>query len=570
MGQCRVAFLGVWVASALVNLLTLAGSLYMLQVYDRVLPSRSVPTLVGLTLLVLMLYVGYGYFDLMRMQLLGGISARVDRLIRERIFAIFLDLPLRLGAASERHHQALRDLDQVRSFLSSLGPAAFFDLPWLPVFLFIVYVMHPLIGMLASAGALIVTMLTLLTEWLSKTPAKMATNAALERQSLAEASRRNAEAIKVLGIRQRMTSRWTEANQNLLAAQQRMSTITGVIGTSSRAFRMFLQSAVLGLGAYLVIQQEATAGVIIVSAIIVSRALAPVETVIANWRGFIGARQSYGRLAKLLSAFPPVLKSVDLPLPKSVLEVEGACIVPPGDQRVVVQGISFTLAPGAGLGIIGPSASGKSSLVRALVGAWPTARGSVRLDGATLDQWDSDELGRAIGYLPQDFELFAGTVSENVARFDPQRSSERVIAAAVSAGVHDLIVRLPRGYDTLVGEGGSALSGGQRQRIGLARALYGDPFLIVLDEPNSNLDAEGESALTEAILGARRRGAIVVVVAHRPSAIGALDTILLMQDGRQATIGPKEEVLRAALRAPVVVADPSQPPAEPARVGGIK
>lgn len=557
LGKCRAAFVGVWIASALVNLLTLAGSLYMLQVYDRVLPSRSVPTLVGLTVLVLVFYVAFGFFDLMRMQLLGRIAARVDRLIRERVFAIFLELPLRLGAAAEPNHQALRDLDQVRNFLSSLGPAAFFDLPWMPVFLFIVYLMHPLIGMLAGAGAILVTTLTLLTERLCQVPTKAAGWAGLERQAFAEASRRNAEAVKVMGIRQRVTERWAESNRRLLAAQQKVATIAGTIGVASRAFRMFLQSAVLGLGAYLVIQQEATAGVIIVSAIIVSRALAPVETAIANWKGFIAARQSYLRLAKLLAAFPPTAKFVSLPLPKNSLEVEGVCVAPPGEQRIVVQGVSFTLKPGAGLGIIGPSGSGKSSFVRALVGAWPTARGSVRLDGATPDQWDSDELGRAIGYLPQDFELFSGTVSENIARFDPDSSSEKVIAAAVSARIHNLVVRLPQGYDTLVGEGGSALSGGQRQRLGLARALYGDPFLVVLDEPNSNLDAEGEAALTEAILGARRRGAIVIVVAHRPSAIGALDLILLMQEGRQVTVGPKEEILRAALRAPVAVPDPS-------------
>jgi PrtD family type I secretion system ABC transporter len=562
--QCRVAFAGVWIASALVNMLTLAGSLYMLQVYDRVLPSRSVPTLVGLTVLVLVFYVAFGFFDLMRMQLLGRIGARVDRLVRERIFRIFLDLPLRLGAGAEPNHQALRDLDQVRNFLSSLGPASFFDLPWMPVFLFTVYLMHPLIGMLATAGAILVTALTLITERMSQAPTAAAGRAGLERHAFAESSRRNAEAVKVMGIRQRVADRWAESNQRLLAAQQKAATIAGTIGTASRAFRMFLQSAVLGLGAYLVIRQEATAGIIIVSAIIVSRALAPVETAIANWKGFIAARQSYRRLGKLLAAFPAAAKSVNLPLPKSSLEVDGVCVAPPGEQRIVVQGVSFTLKPGAGLGIIGPSASGKTSLVRALVGAWPTARGSVRLDGATPDQWDSDDLGRAIGYLPQDFELFGGTVAENIARFDPDCSSEKVIAAAQSAGIHDLIVHLPQGYDTLVGEGGSALSGGQRQRIGLARALYGDPFLVVLDEPNSNLDADGESALTGAILGARRRGAIVIVVAHRPSAIGALESILVLQEGRQVTVGPKEEVLRAALRAPVAVPEPS-PLSEPAR-----
>jgi PrtD family type I secretion system ABC transporter len=547
MRQCRLAFVGVGVASGFVNVLMLSGSLYMLQIYDRVLPSRSVPTLVALTLLVLALYIAYGFFDLMRMNLLGRIGKRFDRLLRERVFAIYLALPL----GSKAHAEPLRDLDQIRNFLSSFGPTAFCDLPWLPLYLLLVFLLHPLLGLVATLGACLIFGLTLLTEHLTQAPMREAVTAGTNRHIFAETSRRNAEAVKVMGMRRSITDLWVDASRRYLAAQQRTSAVASTLGTLSKLSRMFLQSAVLGLGAYLVIRQEATGGIIIAASIVVSRALAPVETAIANWKGFVAARQSYRRLSQLLAKMPDRERYLSLPLPRSSLDVEDLFVFPPEAPRPVVQGVCFRLMAGSALGIIGPSGSGKSSLVRALVGAWAAARGKVRLDGATLDQWDTDELGKAIGYLPQDVELFGGTFAENIARFDPVSKPEDIIAAAMAAGIHDLAVRLPNGYETKIGEAGSMLSGGQRQRLGLARALYGRPFLLVLDEPTSNLDAEGEAAVTAAIREARLRGAIVIVVAHRPSTITAVDHVLVLQDGRQTAFGPKETVLRKAV---VVVA----------------
>jgi PrtD family type I secretion system ABC transporter len=341
---------------------------------------------------------------------------------------------------------------------------------------------------------------------------------------------------------------WSAANERYIEAQQRSSDVAGGLGGVSKVMRMALQSAILGVGAYLVIEQQATAGVIIASSILTSRALAPVELAIANWRGFVAARQSWKRLRELFAALPEQAHPLALPRPSVSLSVEGASAIPPGGQRFVLQDASFSLKAGDGLGVIGSSASGKSSLARLLVGVWAPVRGKVRLDGAALDQWVPDAIGPHIGYLPQDVELFAGTVAENIARFDPDREPDAVIAAARAANVHDLILRLPDGYETQIGEAGTALSAGQCQRVALARALYGDPFLIVLDEPNSNLDTEGEQALTQAILRARARGRIVVVIAHRPSALAAVDLVLVMADGRAQAFGPKDEVLSKVLR----------------------
>jgi len=371
------------------------------------------------------------------------------------------------------------------------------------------------------------------------------------RNSLAEASRRNAEALVAMGMAGRIAARWNEANRQYMHGQQEASDLGGGLGAISKVFRMLLQSVVLAVGAYLVIQQEASAGIIIAASILSARALAPVDLAIANWKGFVNARQSWQRLNKLLAAAP--LQSVPMQLqpPVQRLTVEAASATPPGVPKLVVQDITFELEAGHGLGIIGPSGSGKSSLARLLVGIWQPVRGNVRLDGAALDQWSPDLLGRHIGYLPQDVELLAGTVAQNIARFEPQTDNEAVIAAAKAVGVHDLIVRLPAGYDTQIGEQGSALSAGQAQRVALARAVYRDPFMVVLDEPNSNLDSDGEEALTQAILGIRERNGIVVVIAHRPSAIAGVDRLMMMNQGRIQIIGPKDEVLAKVLQRPL-------------------
>jgi ATP-binding cassette subfamily C protein PrsD len=551
--SCRSAFVGTATLSGLINILMLTGSFYMLEVYDRVLPSRSVPTLVGLTFLAGILFVFQGVLDLIRGRLLARIGSSLDQALSARIYDSTVRLPLRAGNRGDGL-QPLRDLDNVRVFLSGLGPTALFDLPWMPVYLAICFAFHAAIGIAALVGATFLIALTLLTEYLTREPLKTATALAIARNGIAERSRRNAEVLLSMGMATQVERLWTKANSDYLAGQAQASDIAGAIGSLSRAFRLMLQSAVLGVGGYLVIKQEATAGVIIASSILTARALAPVDLAIANWKGFVAARQSWDRLAKLLALFPTQARLMPLPNPSRSLTVENASAAPPGDQRLVVQDVNLTLNAGNGLGIIGPSASGKSSLARVIVGVWQPARGKVRLDNAALDQWDSATLGRYIGYLPQDVELLAGSVAENIARFEPETDANSIIAAARAAGVHDMIVSLRDGYETQVGEQGTALSAGQQQRIALARALYRDPFLVVLDEPNSNLDAEGDEALSTAILGVRRRGGIVLVIAHRPSALAGVDLMLVMTGGRQQVFGPKDEVLHRFHRR-----DPSLP-----------
>jgi len=544
---CRSAFIGVGAMSCMINLLYLTGSLFMLEVYDRVLPSRSVPTLVGLVILAGGLYVAQGILDLIRGRILVRVGTALDESLNARVFDTVVRLPLIVGGRNDGL-QPLRDLDNVRSFLSSMGPGAFFDLPWLPFYLAICFAFHVLIGLTALVGAVILITLTIVTEYMSRAPAREAMGLAARRNDLASSGRRNAEVLVAMGMSGRLTRRWSEANQNYLAGNQRASDVAGGLGAIAKVMRMTLQSAVLAVGAYLVIHQEATAGIIIAGSILSARALAPVDLAIAHWKGFVAARQSWHRLNGLLESLPAQAPPTLLQSPSKRLSVETVSIVPPGDQKVIVQDVTFALEAGNGLGIIGPSGSGKSSLVRALVGVWQPFRGKVRLDGAALDQWSSDVLGRHIGYLPQDVELFGGTVAQNICRYDPDASSESIIAAAKEAGVHQMIIKMRDGYDTQIGEQGTSLSAGQAQRVALARALYGDPFLIVLDEPNSNLDTEGDEALTRAVRAARERGAIVVVVAHRPIGIEGVDQLLVLKDGRMQAFGPKETVLGQVLQ----------------------
>jgi PrtD family type I secretion system ABC transporter len=551
---CRGAFLGIGLITGMINVLYLTGSFFMLEVYDRVIPSRSMPTLVGLGILAGALYLFQGCLDLIRGRLLVRIGAFIDEAISGRAFDAVVRLPL-ISRGGGDGLQPIRDLDQVRSFLSGMGPPALFDLPWMPLYLGICFAFHFWIGITAVIGGLILVAFTLFTDILTRAPAKEATGFSQSRNALAEAGRRNAEVLQALGMAGRLGARWRAVNASYMAAQRRASDIVGGFGAMSKVMRMLLQSAVLGVGAYLVIEQQATAGIIIASSILTSRALAPVELAIANWKGFVGARQSWRRLKELFTRLPALHRTMPLPAPQSMFTCESVSVAPPGVQKLIVQDVSFALRPGSALGIIGPSGSGKSSLARALVGVWIPVRGKVRLDGATLDQWDSESLGRHIGYLPQDVELFAGTIAENIARFDPDMTPEAVIAAARAANVHELILRQPDGYETDIGEGGNTLSAGQRQRIALARALYGDPFFILLDEPNSNLDAEGEQALTEAILAVRARNGIAAVIAHRPSALAGVDQVLVMADGKPQAFGPKDEVLSKLLR-PVGVPAP--------------
>jgi PrtD family type I secretion system ABC transporter len=558
--SCRRIFWGLAAFSGLSNLLMLSGSFFMLQVYDRVLPGRSIPTLVALLVLVIVLYLLQGGLDLVRGRISGRIGRYFDEKLGLRVFEALVRLPLKTRGDGDGL-QPLRDLDQVRSFLSGGGPTALFDLPWLPIYLGICFLFHFWIGVTALVGALVLVGITILTETKTRGPAKASSRLAVSRSALAVEGRRNAEVLQAMGMRRQAALRWQDINGKYLAAHERASDIASGLGGLSKVSRSILQSLVLAVGAVLVINQESTAGIIIAGSILSARALAPVEVAIANWKGFIGARQSGSRLDQLLKLLPAEEEPLALPAPTDALVVEQLCVAAPSSEKQILSDISFRLQSGQAVGIIGPSGSGKSTLARALVGVWPRIRGKIRLDNAALEHWSPDALGKHIGYLPQDIELFEGSIAVNIARFDLQATPEGVLQAARAAGAHDLILSFPDGYGTKVGEGGMALSAGQRQRIGLARALYGNPFLVVLDEPTSNVDSEGEEALSEAILSVRRRGGIVAVIAHRPKALEGVDHVLVIGEGRVQSFGPKEEVLRKVLRTPVplkVVAADSQ------------
>ncbi|MFB2550187.1 type I secretion system permease/ATPase [Ensifer soli] len=545
--SCWSAFVGVFIASVLINILYLTGSFYMLEVYDRVLPSGSIPTLIALSILALLLYGFQGAFEMVRGRMLVRIAGALDEVMGQRIYRAVVQSPLKLKTQGDGL-QALRDFDQVRAFLSSTGPGAFFDAPWLPFYILICFLFHPWIGIVAICGTVILIALTFLTNRGTAGPSKLAAETGSHRNAFAQASQRNAEVMQAMGMMGRMSAIWEKRNGAYREQNRVTSDVGNGYGAVSKVFRMALQSGVLATGALLVIEGQASPGIIIAGSILTARALAPVELAIGNWRSFVSARQSWARLKDLLKALPEKEKPLALPAPGDRLSVEAIASGPPAAQKLTIAEVSFSVRAGSALGVIGPSASGKSTLARVIIGVWPAYRGSVRLDGAALDQWDPDILGQHIGYLPQDVELFAGTVAQNISRFIDDPDADTVVAAAKAARVHDLILKLPNGYETDIGDGGAALSAGQRQRVALARALFGNPFLVVLDEPNSNLDAEGEQALAEAIMGVRMRGGIVVVIAHRPSALASADMVLMMQDGRVQAFGPKEEVLAQVLR----------------------
>jgi PrtD family type I secretion system ABC transporter len=559
--SCRRILWGLAAFSCLSNVLMLTGSFFMLQVYDRVLPGRSVPTLIALMALATMLYLFQGGLDLVRNRISVRVGRYLDETLGLRVFDAMVRLPLKTRGDGDGL-QPLRDLDQVRSFLASGGPAALFDLPWMPIYLGICFLFHFWIGVTALIGALVLVAITVLTETRTRGPTKAFARFAVSRSSLAAEGRRNAEVLQAMGMRQQAALRWRESNQKYLAAHEAASDVASGLGGISKTFRAILQSLVLAVGAYLVINQESTAGIIIAGSILTARALAPVELAIANWKGFVSARQSGQRLDLLLKLLPKEEEPLALPPPTEVLAVEQIHVTAPGSEKLIINDFSFKLRSGQGLGIIGPSGSGKSSLARALVGVWPQLRGRIKIDNASLEQWSSEALGRHVGYLPQDVELFDGSIALNIARFDPKATPAAVLEAARAAGAHDLILSFPDGYGTKIGEGGMTLSAGQRQRIGLARAFYGNPFLVVLDEPTSNLDSDGEDAFTDAISSVRRRGGIVVVIAHRPKALDGVDHVLVIAEGRVQSFGPKDDVFQKVLRTPAplkVVADSRGP-----------
>lgn len=539
--------LGVALFSAVINILALTGSVYMLQIYDRVLPSQSVPTLVGFTIGMLGLYAVYGLLDFVRLRVLVRIGSRLYRNLQQKVFSISLSLPLKAGRDAGRL-QPLHDLDRLRGFLSGTGPTVIFDAPWIPFYLVIIYLLHPSLGLLATVGAIAVVLLTAVAEVFSRGPAARASEELSSQRALADSARRNAEVVHAMGLSGRLARRWSDVSRAYLAQQERLSDVVGGASSFSKALRMGLQSGVLGLGAYLVIGGEASPGVIIASSILLGRALAPVDAAIANWRGFLSARRSYSELAAVMAAFGSQDDPMELPRPQTRFAVEQLTVAPPGLTRPTVVNVSFHLSRGAGMAVVGPSGSGKTTLARSLVGVWKPLHGSVRLDGASLDQWNSEQLGAHIGYMPQDVELFDGTVADNISRFRGKTDPKGVLAAARAAGVEKMIMQLPQGFQTRIGEGGAALSAGQRQLVGLARALYGEPFLVVLDEPNSNLDVDGDAALAGAIRAVRQRGGIVIVVAHRPSALANIDQVLVMSNGTVHAFGSREEVLANVLR----------------------
>ncbi len=553
--RSRNGLLTVGFASALINILYLTSSFFMLQVYDRVIPSRSIPSLVALGLLAAMLYLFQGAFELARSRMLMRISGVFDEVLSKRVFKAMLKAPVKAKASADGL-SIMRDLDQVRSFLSGAGPSAFFDLPWLPLYIGICFLFHWVIGVIAIAGSVVLMILTFLTNRTTQASSQQVHELGSQRMVLMTAAQRNAEVVEAMGMGEDLARAWGDYNDRYRLQYRRNSDTANAYSTVTKIFRVGLQSGVLAAGAVLVIENQASGGIIIASSILTSRALAPVEQAIANWRGFVSAQQSWRRLRHWLQALPETSLPLRLPAPVRNLVVENLSSGPPGRQDIIISGIGFTVSAGSAVGVIGPSASGKSSLSRALTGIWPAYRGFVRMDGAALEQWDDEARGRHIGYLPQDIELFGGTVAQNIARFRQDVSADAIIDAARTAGVHEMILKLPNGYETEVGAGGSMLSGGQRQRIALARALFGNPFLVVLDEPNSNLDGEGEAALSHAIMSIRMRGGIAVVVAHRPSALAAVDLVLMMADGRIAAFGPKDEVLPRVLRRDAPAGEP--------------
>jgi ATP-binding cassette, subfamily C, bacterial len=540
----------VSVISGVINLLALTSSFYMLQVYDRVLSSHSIPTLVALSALAAILFIFQGILDVLRGQASGRAAALFDRRVATTVQKLVVSQPL-MGVSRARAQQPIRDVDNIRTFLASGGPVAFLDLPWMPLYLAFVFLLHPILGMTCFGGMTLLVALAYLVERLSSKVMAEASRADANRRAIADANTRNAEAMKAMGFAGQAVKRFEEANHQFLALQTSASDVIANLSGVSKVLRIILQSGILGLGAYLTVRGEVTAGAIIAASITTSRALAPVEHVIAHWRGFVGARQSYRRLGNALSAWPSVAAPIQLPAPSQSLALQNIVVAIPGAQRAAVINMSFSLQSGQALAVIGPSAAGKSSLARAITGVWPLARGAIRLDGAELNRWTDEVLGSHIGYLPQDVTLFEGSIADNICRLEDEKDSEAIIAAAKAAHIHEMILNLPDGYETNVGPDGCALSAGQRQRVALARALFRDPFLVVLDEPNSNLDADGEAALGDAICAIRNRGGVVIVIAHRPSVLASVDMVLMMKDGQMAAFGERDEVLKKVLRQPV-------------------
>lgn len=545
----RKVFFAVVAASAVLNVLLLGGSLYMMLVYDSVLPSRSLPTLFGLLVLLAGVYLFQGYFEALRAGMLADVANGLDRRLGARVQHAMSQLRLQGGRSTGDGMIPMRDLEQIRAFLAG-GIATMMDLPWILFFIAVLFALHFWLGIITLIGAAVIFSLTILTNRTMQQPSSQVAQLAAERNSTAEEHLRHADLLAALGMRERMQERFKVVNHRYTATQNALNRTATAFTGLSKILRLALQSLILTVGALLVINDRASGGVIFAASILSGRALAPVDQAIGNWKNMIAARNGWTRLTELLEKVPAASNVVTtLPVPVEGLDVEALFVAAPGTQTPILNGVRFSLKAGDACGVIGPSGAGKSTLGRALVGIWKPMRGHVRLDGGALDQWTEAGRGKFIGYLPQSVELLDGTVAQNISRFDPrqetdpQATSAAIIAAARAAGVHDLITRLPQGYDTPVGKGGETFPGGQRQRIGLARALYGDPFLVVLDEPNSNLDADGDVALEKAVIAIRARGGIAVIISHRPGIVERTSHALILRDGQVAAFGATPEVL---------------------------
>jgi ATP-binding cassette subfamily C protein len=547
MGSCRRHFISVAIFSVFVNLLMLTGPLFMLQIYDRVITSRSEETLVALLLLVTGLYALMGLLDFARGRVLARAGGKFQALMQNRIF----DVILRRSVAPReraRPNTLARDLDSLRQLLSGPAPFALFDIPWTPIFVAVIFLFHPWLGWLAVAAIVVLVVLALLNQLRSREANRDAQGATYEADNFGEALRQNAEVVQGLGMRDAALKRWQRMREVAVESGLVASDRSGSYTSSSKALRFYLQSLMLAVGAWLVLQQQISPGMMIAGSILLGRALAPLEQAIGQWALAQRAWQGWKSLGEVLETIPPETEKTALPAPQGYMSVNKVTVMAPGDEAPVLRGISFAVEPGQALGVIGPSGAGKTTLAKVLVGIWRPASGKVRLDGAALDQWPIDDLGKNIGYLAQDVGLFSGTVAENIARLAPQPDDAKVVEAATRAGAHELLLSLPQGYDTEIGAEGGRLSGGQRQRVALARALYSDPPVLILDEPNANLDAQGEQALVDAIRDAKSRGKTVVIMAHRPSAIAACDLLLMLDKGLQVDFGPRDEVLKKRTR----------------------
>ncbi|MFL9922585.1 type I secretion system permease/ATPase [Paraburkholderia fungorum] len=550
----RRVFRTIGVFSMIINLLMLVPSLYMLQVYDRVLPSRNGVTLAMLTLMMLGMYGLSSALEYVRSFIVIRVGAKLDMHLNARVYTAAFETNLKQKGVNAG--QSLNDLTTIRQFVTGNALFAFFDAPWFPIYLIVIFLFNVWLGVFATVGAAVLVALAIVNERVSRRPLGEATELSIRSTTLATSNLRNAEVIEAMGMLPSLMSRWATLNSGFLARQAEASEKAALVGNITKFVRITLQSLVLGLGALLAIEGKISSGMMIAGSILMGRVLSPLEMVISVWRQWSGARSAYERLVGLLEDNPARRIGMSLPAPAGHLTLEAVSAAPPGGRVPVLQGLTFAIEPGDIVGVIGPSASGKSTLARLMVGVWPAAVGTVRLDGADIYQWDKDQLGPHIGYLPQDIELFGGSIAENIARFG-QIESDKVIEAAKLAGVHDMILRLPQGYDTLVGERGAGLSGGQKQRIGLARALYGNPAFIVLDEPNSNLDETGEAALKHAIDRLHAAGTTVVLITHRTSIIAATTKLLLLVEGQLRLFGPTQHVLAALQKAPA-----QQPPAD--------